>query len=198
MYRGISSPRLGHGVGVEIDLDAQFVFTGFYYHAPSGLNLALYRAYDYATGRWLSRDPSKDAELLRDGPNVYSYVANDPFNRVDPDGRGSLEALGRILNGSRPLQQRLVNLLQLGGASNRQANNVVCAANRAVTEAAIAACDAGNQIPGASPNMPETPAGWLTLVAEVVNGEDGNGVASKHSTFTSISCGGTPNEEAEI
>ena len=30
---------------------------GYFYHANSGLNLTLYRAYDPDAGRWLSRDP---------------------------------------------------------------------------------------------------------------------------------------------
>ncbi len=61
------------------DLDAQFGFTGFYYHARSGLNLALYRAYDFSTGRWLSRDPIGEEA----GTNLYNYVANDPMMKID-------------------------------------------------------------------------------------------------------------------
>ncbi len=42
------------------DLDADLGFTGFYYHAASGLNLALYRAYDADTGRWKLRERECD------------------------------------------------------------------------------------------------------------------------------------------
>lgn len=66
-------------------LDSEFGYTGFYYHQPSGLNLALYRAYDSRTDRWISRDPLKDAES-RQGVNLYQYVANDPLSRGDPVG----------------------------------------------------------------------------------------------------------------
>ena len=34
----------------------------------------------------MSRDPIKAAELLSDGPNIYSYVANDPVNYADLSG----------------------------------------------------------------------------------------------------------------
>jgi len=64
------------------DLDADFGFTGHFFHAASGLHLALYRAYDSDLGRWLSRDPLGEAKRL----NLYAYAANDPVNRFDPLG----------------------------------------------------------------------------------------------------------------
>jgi RHS repeat-associated protein len=64
------------------DLHADFGFTGHFYHAPSGLHLALYRAYDADAGRWLSRDPiGEDGGL-----NLYDYVGNNPLTETDPFG----------------------------------------------------------------------------------------------------------------
>ena len=62
--------------------DADFGFTGYFRHARSGLYLSLYRVYDPVHGRWISRDPLENAEMSQ-GPNLYSYVTNDPVNGVD-------------------------------------------------------------------------------------------------------------------
>jgi RHS repeat-associated protein len=64
------------------DMDADFAFTGHYYHQPSALNLALFRAYDASLGRWISRDPIEE----NGGINLYSYVSSDPENWIDPWG----------------------------------------------------------------------------------------------------------------
>jgi RHS repeat-associated protein len=66
-------------------MDSDFQYAGYYGHAPSGLNLTMYRAYDSSTGRWLSRDPLPDAELIQ-GANLYWYVFNNAVNAVDPSG----------------------------------------------------------------------------------------------------------------
>jgi RHS repeat-associated protein len=63
-------------------IDVDFGYTGHYHHAPSGLNLTLYRAYNPALGRWISRDPiGEDGGL-----NLYSYSFNDPVDLVDYTG----------------------------------------------------------------------------------------------------------------
>ena len=66
-------------------LDADFGFTGDYYHAPSNLQFAFYRAYDANFGRWLSRDLLRE----RGGTNLYAYVGGDPADLGDPLGLGS-------------------------------------------------------------------------------------------------------------
>ena len=90
----------GRRTKVSGNLDADFGFTGHYYHAPSGLYLALYRAYSADLGRWLSRDPLYDTGrpdlkfvisrssilALLDGPNETIYVRNDPVKLTDPSG----------------------------------------------------------------------------------------------------------------
>src|SRR4051812_14807551 len=66
-----------------------FSFTGLYRHSKSNLNLAVYRAYDPDLGRWLNRDPLKDAEL-RQGTHLYAYVGNAPLAKIDPNGKNGI------------------------------------------------------------------------------------------------------------
>jgi RHS repeat-associated protein len=86
-------------------LDADFGFTGHYYHQPSGLHHALYRAYDADLGRWLNRDPIGEKE----GINLYGYVGNNPIYWTDPlglfyaeryAGYGAAAGFGLTLGGS--------------------------------------------------------------------------------------------------
>jgi RHS repeat-associated protein len=69
------------------DLDADFGFAGMFWSSQANLCITHYRAYDPALGRWLSRDPLKNAEM-KEGPNLYAYVRNEPVSRIDPQGLG--------------------------------------------------------------------------------------------------------------
>jgi len=70
---------------------ADFGFTGHYFHQPTGLHLALYRAYDAETGRWLSRDRLGEMSSLANDVSLslYIYARNDPINFADPFGLAS-------------------------------------------------------------------------------------------------------------
>jgi RHS repeat-associated protein len=72
----------GQRTKISGSIDADFGFTGHYYHQPSGLHLALYRAYDADLGRWISRDPIEE----RAGLNLYAYVGNCATTLTDPVG----------------------------------------------------------------------------------------------------------------
>jgi RHS repeat-associated protein len=76
----------GRRTKVSGSIDADFGFTGHYFHPPSGLHLALYRAYDVDLGRWISRDPLEEAG----GINLYAYCLNNPQKYVDPNGANPL------------------------------------------------------------------------------------------------------------
>jgi RHS repeat-associated protein len=76
-----------YGVRTKLsgDEDADFGYSGHYFHQPSGLNLAPYRIYNGTVGKWVSRDPIGEAG----GINLYCYVSNAPFSLTDPLGFGS-------------------------------------------------------------------------------------------------------------
>jgi RHS repeat-associated protein len=75
---GNSIPQSGHGV--------RHFYTGHDFQAELGLYLTHYRAYEPVLGRWLSADPIGEAG----GINLYGYVANNPVNMIDPDGRNPI------------------------------------------------------------------------------------------------------------
>jgi RHS repeat-associated protein len=72
----------GNQLKVSGEVDADIGYAGYFYHAPTGLNFALYRAYDASHGRWLNRDPIGEAG----GVNLYGYVQGNPPNTADALG----------------------------------------------------------------------------------------------------------------
>ncbi len=62
------------------NVEATFQTIGrYYHHEPSGLELALYRAFDAELGRWISEDPLEE----EGGLNLYGFVGNEPVGRID-------------------------------------------------------------------------------------------------------------------
>ncbi len=85
-YRYDYSPYQGPTKVFGTTINASLLTIGRYYnHAATGLELALYRAYDPELGRWMSEDPLEDAEIA-EGPNLYGFVGNGPVGRSDQLG----------------------------------------------------------------------------------------------------------------
>jgi RHS repeat-associated protein len=57
-------------------------YAGFFYHPPSTLSLSTTRPMDGVTGRWLARDPIREAG----GINLYGYVDSNPIGLRDRRG----------------------------------------------------------------------------------------------------------------
>lgn len=84
----------GRRTQLDGDVDADFGFAEMLWITDAGVNLTMFRAYDPDIGRWISRDPLKNAEI-EEGPNLFCYVGNDPMNRVDSLGLNQGQADGR-------------------------------------------------------------------------------------------------------
>jgi RHS repeat-associated protein len=61
----------------------RYLYTGRELDAESGLYYFRNRYYDLQLGRFIQQDP---IGFLGDGPNLYSYVTNNPVEYVDPLG----------------------------------------------------------------------------------------------------------------
>jgi RHS repeat-associated protein len=111
-------------------VEADFGFTGHYYHAPSGLHLAMYRAYDADIGRWINRDPIEE----EGGLNLYDYVLNNLINRIDPLGSDSVDStVGTAI--AQADEQTLVQLIDENILNEAQMTRVQAALNRFRTKA---------------------------------------------------------------
>jgi RHS repeat-associated protein len=99
------------------DLDADFGLAGMFWTAEARLCLTRFRAYDPELGRWLSRDPIRNAEV-QEGANLYAYAGNDPVNVADP--------LGLCCEKERRHANDLSRLLQNICANARVTANLYC------------------------------------------------------------------------
>ena len=98
-----STNKVAASSGVN-PVESDFAYTGYYYHAPSAMEIAYYRVYNSNIGKWISRDPLQSTtifpkfdpshplvsrsvplgvEITREGPNVYTYVKNNPATKMD-------------------------------------------------------------------------------------------------------------------
>jgi RHS repeat-associated protein len=140
----------GRRAKISGGLDADFGFTGHYFHAPSGLHLALYRAYSADLGRWFSRDPVGERvtviasgalahrrtgssirgftgvdELDRfdNNDSLYDYVGNKPTQMTDPLG---LSSSGGIPPDVKKAYQAICEDCGSGGSANADDCYTVC------------------------------------------------------------------------
>ena len=68
--------------------DSQFGFTGQRFDNPPGIYFYNSRYYDPQLGRFLQPDTIVQAPGNPQTLNRYSYVGNNPVNRIDPSGHG--------------------------------------------------------------------------------------------------------------
>ena len=83
----LGATRYGAYGAVEASRGTQpdFGYAGMLRAPSSALYLTLFREYDPAVGRWLSRDPIGESG----GENIYAYVGDAPLMYTDPYGLSS-------------------------------------------------------------------------------------------------------------
>lgn len=157
----------GRRTKVSGDLDADFGVAGMFWSTEANLSLTHFRAYDPGLGRWISRDPLRKAEL-REGPNLYAYVANDPVNLTDPSGlAGGLSsytpwALNEMRETLRPAQW--ANLVAKGESEGLDLNLL---ADQGAKEAAAEVTEvASDEIAEISGELMDVTEGELIEVSE--------------------------------
>jgi RHS repeat-associated protein len=107
--------------------DPTFLTIGrYYHHAGSGLELALYRAYDPELGRWMSEDPIGEAG----GVNLYEYSRNMPSTKIDLlgliDWGPGTESTKKEIESTEFGRQAIKAIKDLEDLSKKAGRNLVC------------------------------------------------------------------------
>jgi RHS repeat-associated protein len=79
----------GNQTTVSGTLVSDVGYAGYFHHAASGLDFALFRAYDPVHARWLNRDPIGE----NGGINLYAYTASNPITLTDSSGLCTIPTL---------------------------------------------------------------------------------------------------------
>jgi RHS repeat-associated protein len=72
-------------------------FTGHVNDADTGLTYMQQRYYDPVAARFLSEDPVLTDANTGESFNRYAYAENNPYKYIDPDGRGAVDGLIKII-----------------------------------------------------------------------------------------------------
>jgi len=84
-WKALYTP-FGEAVASIQTVDNPFRFPGQYYDPETGLHYNYFRYYNPQNGRYITPDPIG----LEGGINLFTYVGNNPVNRIDPTGHGAI------------------------------------------------------------------------------------------------------------
>jgi RHS repeat-associated protein len=126
----------GNQTVVSGTLVSDIGYAGYFYHAVSGLDFAMYRAYDPTHARWMNRDPIGEAG----GHNLYAYAAEDPTSLMDPLGfcPNPNKSVWSLLASSPGLLAIVIATEVIGGGPEDPLADAAVAAEIAAAEGAVA------------------------------------------------------------
>jgi RHS repeat-associated protein len=180
----------------EQDTRAAYGYTSREWDSDTGLYYYRARYYDPKIGRFLSEDPIR----FLGGNNFYTYVENDPVNRVDPSG---LAAMGLGLGGGG-------SLIPIPGKPGPIANGVCAAVTDTKGNIGLLCCGGAGVGVGLSVGVEGQLAGLYCPTCETIcdlpdqfvqfegsggfgkggNASGGGGVSSTKSDITAMATAG--------
>jgi RHS repeat-associated protein len=164
----------GRRIRLTGNVESDFGFAGMFWSAEANLALTHFRAYDPELGRWLSRDPLRNAEV-REGPSLYAYVRNGPISRTDPEGLISIhEDLVKLCVASGTACREVLKAMGIIGAQAAAIINEAEAAGPVAAETTGMAC--AETIPAAvefAPTLEPEVAPAAEAFAQTVEGPVG-------------------------
>jgi len=107
--------------------DWETTFCGYQLDQETGFYQVRYRYLHTTLGRWLSRDPLNNVELMQ-GANCYAYVSNNPENAVDFSGKIAIGPGGAALSNA------VACCKKRGGTYASLASNVYGSMNKCLAE----------------------------------------------------------------
>jgi RHS repeat-associated protein len=144
----------GRRTKVSGDLDADFGFAGMFWSPEASLAITHFRAYDPNLGRWLSRDPLRNAEMSQ-GPNLYAYVQNEPVSQTDREGMANtglnsftIGVSTFVATHAEEGKQLLLDLGEAGGGAIAEVAETVGPALESAGESCGAALESGGEAIG--------------------------------------------------
>lgn len=122
----------GNVVGTSGATSQPYGLHGQHRDADAALDYMRARWYDPAAGVFLGRDPALGDPTRPQSLNTYAFTENDPVNRVDPEGRESIQVLSVAQSVSSTVDVAPVRVETF--VERREGNGESCATCRAVVD----------------------------------------------------------------
>jgi RHS repeat-associated protein len=101
---------------------SDFGYAGYFHHGASGLDFAMFRAYDPVRARWLNRDPIGESGSI----DLYAYTRGNPISLTDPLGLWAPPSLPQwFVNSGVGLGDGVIAALTWGRVSGQDVRDLI-------------------------------------------------------------------------